>query len=81
LVLSSGDYDPFFGIQFHFLFSSKDKTEWPDVFAREASIIGQVRSKEFFVADTCRFDIMQSKLFNSSHNINNISFSYSSSWF
>ncbi|CAF3329739.1 unnamed protein product [Rotaria sp. Silwood2] len=44
----------------HFGFiKRKDKTEWSGIFAREASIIDQVRPKKFFVADTCRFDIMK----------------------
>ncbi|CAF4724101.1 unnamed protein product, partial [Rotaria sp. Silwood1] len=44
----------------HFGFiKRKDKIEWPDIFAREASIIDQVRPKKFFVADTCKFDIMK----------------------
>ncbi len=30
--------------------------------------------KEFFVADTCRFDIIKSELFNYGHNINNVFF-------
>ncbi|CAF1304506.1 unnamed protein product [Rotaria sordida] len=55
----------------HFGFiKRKDKTEWPDIFAREASIIDQVHPKKFFVADTCKFDIMKSELFNSSRYIN-----------
>jgi hypothetical protein len=51
-----------------FLFS-KDKIESRDLFAREASIINEVQhKKKFFIADTCKFDIIKSELFDFSRN-------------
>jgi hypothetical protein len=64
-----------------FLFS-KDKMECRDLFAREASIINEVQhKKKFFVADTCKFDIIKSDLFDFSRNKNSISLFCSRTWF
>ncbi|CAF3409069.1 unnamed protein product [Rotaria socialis] len=39
----------------------KDKIESRDIFALEASILNEIHQKQFFVADTCKFDIMKTQ--------------------
>ncbi|CAF2041906.1 unnamed protein product [Rotaria magnacalcarata] len=44
-----------------FIKTVKDKIESRDIFAREASILNEIHQRKFFVADTCKFDIMKTQ--------------------
>jgi hypothetical protein len=41
----------------------RERTDLRDLFARDASINGDMRQRKFFVGDTCKFDIIRSKFF------------------
>ena len=41
----------------------RDKPDYRDLFVREASVVGGVRDKRFFISDVCKFDIIRCKLF------------------
>ncbi|CAF1414184.1 unnamed protein product [Rotaria magnacalcarata] len=46
----------------HYAFlKRKDKIESRDIFAREAPILNEIHQRKFFVADTCKFDIMKTQ--------------------
>ncbi|CAF3846520.1 unnamed protein product [Rotaria sp. Silwood1] len=46
----------------HYAFiKRRDKPGDRDLFVREASIIGSIRDKRFFISDLCKFDIVQTK--------------------
>ena len=39
----------------------RDRTDYRDIFVREASIRGAIRQHRFLVGDTCKFDIIRSE--------------------
>ncbi|CAF4963849.1 unnamed protein product, partial [Rotaria sp. Silwood1] len=44
----------------HYAFiKRRDKPEYRDLFVREASIVGNIRDKRFFVSDLCKLDIIR----------------------
>ena len=67
MPLSKGESTPIH--EFGFLIKSicisfrRDKPEYPDLFVREASIVGDTRDKKLFLSDLCKFDIIRSKFF------------------
>ena len=44
----------------------RDRTDYRDIFVREASISGAIRQRRFLMGDTCKFDIVRSKLLDTS---------------
>ncbi|CAF4588617.1 unnamed protein product, partial [Rotaria socialis] len=48
----------FYFILFYIL-PRRDKPDYHDLFVREASIIGDIRDKRFFMSDLCKFDIIR----------------------
>ncbi|CAF4305723.1 unnamed protein product [Rotaria socialis] len=48
----------FYFILFYIL-PRRDKPDYHDLFIREASIIGDIRDKRFFMSDLCKFDIIR----------------------
>ena len=44
------------------LLPRRDRTDYRDIFVREASIRGAIRQHRFLMGDTCKFDIIRSEL-------------------
>ena len=42
------------------MFCRRERTDLRDLFAREVSINGDMHQRNFFVGDTCKFDIIRS---------------------
>ena len=43
------------------ILSRRDRTDYRDIFVREASIRGAIRQHRFLMGDTCKFDIIRSE--------------------